>query len=129
MSAPPRTRCGARCVHAPDPGTRGRASIDRDCVSASIVPQRVLQFYCREYSDRIRKFHAALPNSVSAPRIGNLWQYRDLQPIEARHAVRLGPERHATSFGKGRVLHAEQFPAVIPDGETVTFGVQAQAMP
>src|SRR3954469_21697487 len=58
-----------------------------------------------------------------------LWQQRDCQSIEARHAVGLGPQRDPAGFGKALVGNAEQSLAVVSDGEPVALGAQAERMP
>src|SRR5437899_3807936 len=67
--------------------------------------------------------------AISAIPAFPLRQDGDLELIEARHAVGLGPQRHAAGLGKSLVRRAEQFFAIEGDSETLAFRAQAERMP
>ena len=100
-SAPPRTRCGARCGHAWHPGTRGRGSTGQLNVSAWPDPGGIVQFrsrniglaratskWPRAFTDRFvdsqKRFGLIPPWGFAIPPRGDMPKYR--VPLSARGA-------------------------------------------
>src|SRR5262245_42753431 len=57
------------------------------------------------------------------------WQDIDVQPVEAGHAVRLGPERDPARRGKGLVGRGVKLLSLERDREPIALRPQAQRVP
>ena len=111
-AAPPSRRCRSATGVVADRRQIGRQDDDRKAVAKSAQPSRRIEQ--RDQRGRWKPGSQSRYRAMSSARYGNAMIF---ELIEARHAVGLGPQRHAAGFGKGPVGHAEQLLAVIGDGE------------